>query len=296
MLGADNPLLALARSGRNRTHPLLALLVALMAVFVGQLFAAIVLALLSPADPVWRQLTTLIVGFVPIALLVWAWVAAYEGRGFATLGFTRHRAAAKAARGALTGLAAFGAVTLLLAALGYVVREDRPQGWAAAGTALLVLVGWILQSSTEEILARGFVLPVVGAQWGAPAGVAASALLFAALHLLNPDVTPLSVVNLVLVGVLLGLYALYDGALWGVCLWHAVWNWAQGSLFGFPVSGQPTGTLAVLDLRETGPDAVTGGMFGPEGGVATTLVLLLGVAVIAVAARRRPASPPAPPA
>ncbi|WSG19505.1 CPBP family intramembrane metalloprotease [Nonomuraea sp. NBC_01738] len=136
------------------------------------------------------------------------------------------------------------------------------------------------------MLTRGFLLPVIGARWGAVAGVGVSSLFFVVLHLLNPGITLLSVVNIVLVGVLLSLYALFEGALWGVCLWHAAWNWAQGNLFGFEVSGQVTGMLSVADLRESGPDDVTGGLFGPEGGLVTTGVLLLGIVVLLSVNRR----------
>ncbi|MFI6812108.1 CPBP family intramembrane glutamic endopeptidase [Nonomuraea sp. NPDC050328] len=297
--GADNPLFTLARSGRRTTHPLLAIAIALGALLFGSAAGEVLLSLIAvPADPAVRLLVLLVLGFAPTAALVWMWVRGFEGRGWSTLGFTRDRAGWKSLRGFLTGLLSFGLVTGLLVALGYAARENVPEAFVPA---LVVLAGWIVQSSTEEVLVRGFLMPVVGARWGAVAGVGVSALLFALLHGLNPGVTPLSVVNLVLVGVLLGLYALYEGALWGVCLWHAAWNWAQGSVFGFEVSGQTTGVLSVVDLREQGPDVVTGGAFGPEGGLASTLVLLLGVAVVVLVARRvggvspgrrRPASPP----
>ncbi|MFI6498610.1 CPBP family intramembrane glutamic endopeptidase [Nonomuraea typhae] len=290
----DNPLLVLAASGRRRTHPALAVVIAIAAILLGEIIAAIVFLVTGqPADPAWKTLTQLIVGFAPITLLIWAWVRLYEGRGFRTLGFTREGAATRSARGMLAGVASFALVTGLLVVPGLTVTENVPQGVAAIGPALLVLVGWIVQGSTEEIVTRGFLLPVVGARYGAAAGVAVSSLLFAALHLLNPGISALSLVNLVLVGVLLGLYALWEGALWGVCLWHAVWNWAQGNVFGFEVSGQDTGMPAIADLKENGPDVVTGGMFGPEGGLATTLVLVLGIAVIGLGLRRasRPGRP-----
>lgn len=277
----DNPLFTLARSGTRRTHPALAILIAISAILFGGLIGETILEIVgAPADPAWALFARLILGFAPVSLLIWVWVRGFEGRGWRTLGFTSERAPFKAGRGFLAGLVQFGLVTAILAVLGLTLRENVPQGLAALGPALLVLVGWIVQGSTEEIVTRGFVLPVTGARYGAAAGVAASALLFALLHGLNTGITPLAVANLLLVGVLLGLYALYEGALWGVCLWHAAWNWAQGSVFGLEVSGMNTGMLAILDLKENGPDMVTGGAFGPEGGVATTLVLALGIVVI----------------
>lgn len=284
----DNPLFTLARSGSRMTHPVLAVLIAIAALLFGGLIGEIIVQLIgAPTDPAWSLLARLVFGFAPVALLMWLWVRFFEVRGWRTFGFTGERALPRASRGFVTGVVSFGVVTAILAILGFTLREDVPQGLAALGPALLVLVGWIVQGSTEEIVTRGFILPVTGARWGPAAGVAVSSLLFALLHGLNPGITALSVVNLVLVGVLLGLYALYEGALWGVCLWHAAWNWAQGSVFGLEVSGTKTGMLAILDLKENGPDVVTGGLFGPEGGLATTLTLSLGIAVIVLAARRK---------
>ncbi|MFI6325981.1 CPBP family intramembrane glutamic endopeptidase [Nonomuraea sp. NPDC050556] len=284
----DNPLFTLARSGKRQTHPALAVLIVIAALLFGELIGGGLGSLVPmPEGPAWALLFQLVFGFAPVAFLMWVWVRGFEGRGWRTFGFTGERAGLRASRGFLTGLLSFSVVVGILAVLGFTLREEVPQGLAAVGPALLVLVGWIVQGSTEEIVTRGYLLPVTGARWGAPAGVAVSAGLFAVLHLLNPGITVLSVVNLVLVGVLLALYALYEGALWGACLWHAAWNWAQGSVFGLEVSGLKTGMLAVLDLKEDGPDVVTGGLFGPEGGLATTLTLSLGIAVIFLAARRK---------
>ncbi|MFI6389425.1 CPBP family intramembrane glutamic endopeptidase [Nonomuraea sp. NPDC050547] len=283
----DNPLFALATSGKRRTHPILALVVAVAAILLGGLIGAIVLTFTGlPADPALRMLVNLVTGFAPVALLIWLWIGLFEERGFRTLGFTREHAAWRSARGLLTGVLSFGLVTAILVVPGFTLTENVPQGVAAIGPAILVFAGWVVQGSTEEIVTRGFLLPVVGARYGAVVGVGLSSMLFAALHLLNPGVNALSLVNLVLVGVLLGLYALWEGALWGVCLWHAAWNWAQGNVFGFEVSGTGTGMMAIVDLKENGPDVVTGGLFGPEGGVATTLVLALGIAVLSLGLRR----------
>ena len=71
-----------------------------------------------------------------------------------------------------------------------------------------------------------------------------------------------------------------EGSLWGIGAQHAAWNWAQGNLFGFEVSGiAPAGGM-LFNMMETGPDEITGGAFGPEGGLVITAVLLIGIAVL----------------
>jgi hypothetical protein len=67
---------------------------------------------------------------------------------------------------------------------------------------------------------------------------------------------------------------------------HAVWNWAQGNLFGFAVSGMEIESGTLVDLMEAGPDQITGGLFGPEGGLVVTLVLVLSILLVGWAARR----------
>jgi hypothetical protein len=83
-------------------------------------------------------------------------------------------------------------------------------------------------------------------------------------------------VNLFLYGLFAAFYALHEGDLWGVCAFHSVWNWVQGNIFGFEVSGGAFGGSSLLKLQESGPDWFTGGKFGPEGGLAVTLVLVAG--------------------
>jgi hypothetical protein len=123
-------------------------------------------------------------------------------------------------------------------------------------------------------------MPVIGARYRPIWGILSSSLVFAVLHSLNPNLNPIAILNLFLFGLFTALYALYEGGLWGVFSLHTVWNWAQGNLFGFEVSGlaRPVGTL--FDLMEVGPDAITGGPFGPEGGLAVTVVLVVGCGVV----------------
>ncbi len=184
----------------------------------------------------------------------------------------------------------FGAAVGAAALLGFAAwdRGTDPalRGAGVLGAVLLTYAGWAVQGSTEELLTRGWLLQAVGVRWGAPAGVLISSAVFTVLHSLNPNLSPISVLNLFLVGVFLALWVLLEGGLWGVFAWHAAWNWAQGNVFGYQVSGATFPGGALFDLREAGPDAITGGAFGPEGGLAVTLVLLVGIAVVVALARR----------
>jgi membrane protease YdiL (CAAX protease family) len=183
----------------------------------------------------------------------------------------------------MVGLAMFVASIALSALLGYIAFEQgnpQPQGLAALGAVLVVFLGWLVQGAAEEAVARGWLMPVIGARYRPLWGILSSSIVFAALHSLNPNLNPIGILNLFLFGIFTALYALYEGGLWGVFSLHTVWNWAQGNLFGFEVSGQGSQVGTLFDLMEVGPDAITGGPFGPEGGLAVTVVLLVGCGVV----------------
>ena len=77
-------------------------------------------------------------------------------------------------------------------------------------------------------------------------------------------------------GIMLAVAYLKTRSLWFATAVHLGWNWTMQSLLGFPVSGLNEFDTPLYDVRELGPDAVTGGAFGPEAGVAATLAIAAG--------------------
>ncbi len=302
-----NYLYDLARCGRRLTPWWALLPLAWLMLLLSQLFGLPILLLLfavregtgevagsalAPTPAGLLQGLLLALSFGGVLLLVWLWVKFYERRPFATLGFERGNAGRRYLRGLILGFLAFAGAVGLMALFGYVGPETGDPavvGLAALAGVLLTLPGWIVQAAAEEALTRGWMLPVLAARYRPWIGIAVSSLFFAAAHGLNSNLTPLALANLILYSLFAALYALREGSLWGISAFHAVWNWAQGNLFGLQVSGTELSGGMLLDLMETGPDWFTGGAFGPEGGLAVTLVLLLGLAVMAL--WRRPPEP-----
>ncbi|HAE58062.1 MAG TPA: CPBP family intramembrane metalloprotease domain-containing protein [Anaerolineae bacterium] len=226
---------------------------------------------------------TLISSFAGIFLFLWLWTRFFEKRSLASLGLELPGALIKYARGFLFGIILFGGAVGLLAVAGFVeIEQGNPstQGAAALGGVLIVLIGWIVQGAGEEVLTRGWMLPVLSARYKPWVGIIVSSLFFAVLHGLNPNLSVIAMINLALFGFFAAFYALREGSLWGICALHSVWNWVQGNIFGFEVSGGSFGGGTLLNLMETGPDWFTGGPFGPEGGLAVTIMLLVGMAFI----------------
>ncbi|MGQ9491356.1 MAG: lysostaphin resistance A-like protein [Anaerolineae bacterium] len=234
----------------------------------------------------------LALAFGGMILLVWLWVRLYEKRGLVTLGFEREGALRQYGRGLLIGLLTFTGAVGLMALFGFLAPEASDPGrvgLAALGGILLMIPGWLVQGAAEEVLTRGWMMPALAARYRPWLGVLLSSLFFTAAHGLNPNLTALALINLSLYGLFAAFYALREGSLWGVCAFHSAWNWAQGNFFGLAVSGNQAQGGMLFDLMETGPDWFTGGAFGPEGGLAVTLVLLAGMAAM-LAWPGRPAS------
>ena len=305
----DSRLLELAEMGRLRLpeqwltrfptllnkaiYPLAVLYFAVLVPQIAAVFALpFVAAAFNPNDPTSLGFTILLVAsFAPIFPLIWLWLRLAEERPLWTSGMERPWFKPYL-RGLLVGLAMFGTAVALLAALGHLALE-RPLGGLSSlpvAAALFIFLGWMVQGAAEELLTRGFLLPILGIRWGTVAGVLVSSLLFSLLHLANPNINAISILNLALFGLFAALYALYEGGLWGVFALHAIWNWAQGNLFGFAVSGMEIKSGTLLDLMEAGPDQMTGGLFGPEGGLVVTLVLGLSILLVGWVARRSAAA------
>lgn len=221
----------------------------------------------------------LIAAFLPFFLVGWIWVGFFEGRSFWSIGLLAARPILAYGRGLLIGIAMILVVIAIMAIMGQVVVE-QPWNRFAIGGALLVALGWMVQGAAEEFLIRGYLMQAVGRRYGIIAATVVSAVVFAIAHGANNHITVLSIVNLALYGILMSVYALREGNLWGVFAIHSVWNWAQGNLFGFEVSGNQLSSGIVLDLGENGPDWLTGGSFGLEGGLLTSVVLLGTLAIL----------------
>lgn len=293
----DSRHLHAAESAGRRTAWWLALLVTLVVFFVGVVVG--VVRFVPGGTP--SALTTalfflpaLVVPYAVRILLVRLWVTRYERRGFRTLGFPRGDAVL-VLRGLLVGLAVAGAMVAIIAAFGGVTARTAAPGFSgssALGGAFVMLVGWSVQSTTEEVLYRGFALQALG-RHRAWVGVVVTGAIFAFVHQ-SAFANPLAVVNLFLAGVMFALYALREGGLWGACGLHTVFNWAQNSLFGFAVSGQEVPGGSLLALQTRGSTLLTGGGFGIEASLPGTVVLLAVVATLLALRNRAGVTPPGP--
>ena len=221
--------------------------------------------------------------FAFISLLIFFRVNVIEKRSLSSIGFNKNNWLKKYSLGFLIGLVMMSIIVLILLLFGYITVEKnpiQPVGVSAISSVLVILFGWIIQGATEEIVTRGWLLNVLSSKYNIGFGLLISSTLFGLMHLTNPNVNYIAVINIIFVGLFYGLYVIKTNDLWSVCGMHSAWNFAQGNIFGFEVSGLDISVGTLIDLNLVENDFITGGVFGPEASIVATFVLLLSIIIL----------------
>lgn len=225
--------------------------------------------------------------FVFILLLFIFWVKVIEKNSLSTLGFVKKNWLKYLGWGILISLLQMGVIALVYQVGGIGTFELNELSLEPILFILGLFPFWLLQGGTEEVATRGWLLTRIAARTNLPLAIAISSSLFGILHMENAGVTFLSVLNIILDGVLAGLLFIYTDSIWLVVAQHGTWNYVQGNLLGFQVSGTGADASIFSFTMGDGPDWLTGGEFGAEGSIITTLVLLLSVVMVYRLGERR---------
>lgn len=201
-----------------------------------------------------------------------------ERRSYFSMGLTR-RPYKEYAPGVVIGILMFAAALGFSLAFGSVSFAGI-SGNANAFFVAALLLGYAVQGFSEEILCRGYLMVTMGRSMPLWMAVVISSFAFAALHMGNAGYTLLGFLNVFLFGVLMALYMIRRGSIWGAAAIHTAWNFAEGVLTDSYVSGMkmPVSLLS-FSLKE-GDELINGGAFGPEGGIAVTCVLAVGIVLL----------------
>jgi membrane protease YdiL (CAAX protease family) len=140
----------------------------------------------------------------------------------------------------------------------------------------IILLGYfclfVLVAFYEELVFRGYILKNLLASYGPWPALLISSALFALVHYSNANSSVLGLINIMLAGLLFGVYYLHKQNLWFPIALHLTWNFFQGPVFGFQVSGLDMPSLVQTEID--GPIWLTGGAFGFEGSVLCTVLML----------------------
>lgn len=143
---------------------------------------------------------------------------------------------------------------------------------------LTFFIGFIIVGWNEELLSRGYHLQTIASGINLFWGVVISSAVFALLHLANPSASWVSTTGIFFAGIFLAYGYIRTKQLWLPIGLHIGWNFCEGVVFGFPVSGTETYKLTRIEV--TGPEIWTGGAFGPEAGLIVLPALFVGVLLI----------------
>ncbi len=222
----------------------------------------------------WRLLFVItFAGLLWALAQTWAFRRWLDKAPLRDLGFARGAFWKEVIAGLGLGLASMVVILAAHLVLGRAQFTLVTTGVAALGLLMSTALVLVPAAATEEIIFRGYLLQTLEGWRGWALGVIASSILFGLAHALNPNVTALSLANIALAGIVFCLAYRLTRRLWMVIAYHFMWNYAQGPLFGFPVSGQ--GFDTIMKTTVTGPALWTGGAFGPEGGLLVTLLLIV---------------------
>ena len=180
-------------------------------------------------------------------------------------------------KGTLFGIVILSICAALLMLTGYVTFSI---GKISIFLFLYYILYFLVIAMFEELLSRTYPLFVFAENYPIALAVLINGLLFGLLHALNPGFTLLAMLNITLAGMLFSMFTLYHRSInWAIGI-HLGWNFAQGILFGYKVSG--TDTPGVLIAKPTGVFYFSGGEFGIEGSLICTLVLSLVIVFLAM--------------
>lgn len=206
---------------------------------------------------------------------VFRWTRKVEKRPIRTLGFYRENFLSNLLKGFSLGLALFLLTLLGLVALGQYRLDSIHLDTYSLAFTLFTIPFWILQGTAEELVTRAWLIPQLAKRTNLKVAIIISSSLFTLLHLGNPGITFLSAIDLFLFGVAMSLYLLKTDTIWGIGGIHGAWNFAQGNLFGVLVSGQSSGTSIMKFTPQGNQDWLSGGSFGIEGSIVSSIILFL---------------------
>lgn len=219
----------------------------------------------------WKVMVPTLVCTVFGIILSMVYCRAIEKRTSSSMGFRKRKWFPHYLTGLAAGIIMMSVITGITALLG--LTEITVEKDFNIGIILLFFLGFLIQGASEEVIFRGYLMNTIGGSHSAYTALAVSSIAFALAHMANPGLTVLAFVNLVLFGLFAGLWMICFDDIWGACAIHSIWNFTQGNFFGISVSG--TGNIeSVLKTTAISDKTwLTGGQFGIEGSIFTTLVL-----------------------
>lgn len=244
----------------------------LFLIFAGTLIAFLSIAI--PSVTIQPVYLSIIINLIASILMVFLFRTFIDRESLKSLGFKWKGFSKEINIGFLTGLLlclVIAVVLWLMQLLQWYVDDISITGLV---TSLLIMIAVAL---AEELVFRGYVLNNLMQSMNRNGALILSAIIFAVLHSLNPNFNLTAFLNILLAGLLLGINYIFTRNLWFGMMLHLSWNFIQGPILGFKVSGLELPTLLQQNIR--GSILLTGGDFGLEASWLATVVFAIAIPV-----------------
>lgn len=226
--------------------------------------------------PSWFYAVLLLLSGVMIIVAI-LYCRLFEKRSPKTLGFRKEGVLSEYLLGCVIGLLMISAPVTFCYFTGFVQIELTKS--ANPFMIVIFLLCFLAQGMGEEALFRGYLMTSLLRRHKIWVAILWNSLLFSLFHLGNASFSLLAFFNIFLFGAFASIFMLKRGSIWAVGAIHSIWNFAQGNLFGFNVSGNPKFDSVLTSAQSAKGVWLHGGDFGPEGGFAVTVLLCISILI-----------------
>lgn len=225
----------------------------------------------------------IVVSFVIAIVSVYVFRKFIDRKSFESLGLRVDQLFPHAWTGLLLGILLVSCGTLIIYLLNGIEWVDMA---LRMNDILMNVLLLLMVAAGEELVFRGYVLRNLAKSINKWLALLASSALFTLVHASNPSVAPIPLLNTFLGGLVMGITFLHTRNLWLPVLFHFTWNFLQGPVVGFPVSG--LAFESILIASPEGDPTISGASYGFEGSLVCSTLLLLTFIGYAFAEHKRP--------
>lgn len=216
------------------------------------------------------------ISFIIVPIFSWKII---EKRSLENIGYVKSKASIGSFLGGLIfGAVSISAVLVILICFGNVTLSSSLFQPNFTKAAYIDLFFYTSVGFAEETFFRGYCMGSIAESNNKWTAAIISALLFSVAHAANPNVKPLFFINVFLVGLLFSYMFIKSKNIWLPIGYHAMWDYFEGNVWGLPDSGIVVD--GIYKTKVIHSNIINGGLVGPEGGLAVTIVILLGFIII----------------
>ena len=224
---------------------------------------------------VWSYVIVSLFGLIGMLFTAWIFRRFIDRKSFISLGFAFKNYRNDFIQGMIWGLGLISLGFFVLWGLGSLTIESiQFLPFSMLGYIILFFIVAI----NEEVMVRGYLLNNLSDSVNKYIALLITASLFGLMHLGNANISKVGFINIILAGILLGIYYIHKQNLWFPIGIHFTWNLFQGPVLGFEVSGEKT--LSAITQNIQGSELLTGGKFGFEASLLATVLMVVAIIVI----------------